>query len=190
MSLGGYTVFSLDENLSVYKVDSFNNRFFLMASHDKFKPTVTRVRLVVNGGTLGVGDFAIQEAQRYGCHFMMKVPSDHFLVRVKYQVLQNPELYSQEKLQYFNRVFVLYDNILNVAEPFLEQANRVLKRVYPCGLEARSNRLRRYYWLVKDVAAVYAFGELSDDKKTSNGRPWMGRTNGFGPRQKRVCVLP
>ena len=97
--------------------------------------------------------------------FYDEVPSDHFLVRVKHQVLHNPELYSQEKLQYFNHMFVLHDIILNVAEPFLEQANRVLKRVYPCGLEARSNRLRRYYWLVKDVAAVYVFGELSDDKK-------------------------
>ncbi|KAL9977568.1 hypothetical protein ACROYT_G014987 [Oculina patagonica] len=151
---------------STGEAKNITSRYGSMASLDTLKPNDRmRACLVVTGGTLGTGDFAVQEAQRYGCHFRVKVPYDHYLARAKHKALINPEFYSQEKLRYFRHVVVLQSSLLNVANAFLERANQVLKRTYPCVLEASNNVLRRYYWLVKDVAAVYAFGELTSDKK-------------------------
>lgn len=46
--------------------------------------------VVVSGGAIGVSDYAIQEAQKYACHFQILVPYDHYIARARDHVLRNP----------------------------------------------------------------------------------------------------
>jgi len=58
---------------------------------------------------------------------------------------------------------------LQVADVYLEKANRVLKRRFPTSKENLNNLLRRNYWQVCDTNQVIAVGFLHKDQKIVDG---------------------
>ena len=67
---------------------------------------------------------------------------------------------------------VLLDPInLRIADPYLLQANKTLKRQFPCRSEYVNNLLRRNYWQVRDTNAVFAAAPLNNNM-VEGGTAW------------------
>lgn len=72
---------------------------------------------------------------------------------------------------------------LNKADPFLDEANQILKRRFPTGSLFVDNLLRRNYWQIRDTKRIYAVGYL-EDGMPQGGTAWaviMGIIYGVTP---------
>ena len=58
-------------------------------------------------------------------------------------------------------IFVEQENLLK-ADPYLKQANKILKRRFPTSSGYVNNLLRRNYYQVKETKRVYAVSSISD----------------------------
>jgi hypothetical protein len=66
-------------------------------------------------------------------------------------------------------VVILNQEQLNLADPFLIEANKRLLRKFPTWQEYVNNLLRRNYYQIKDSKAVYAIGTIDRKKNVING---------------------
>jgi hypothetical protein len=49
---------------------------------------------------------------------------------------------------------------LREADPYLNRANKTLRKEFPCGIEYRDNILRRSWWITRSVNTIYAICRL------------------------------
>ncbi len=64
---------------------------------------------------------------------------------------------------------ILTDEELKLADPFLIEANKTLKRWFPTKTEYINNLLRRNYYQIKDVDCVIAIGKWENPKGPVKG---------------------
>lgn len=69
-------------------------------------------------------------------------------------------------------VKILDDAALRVADPYLKQANKVLKRTFPTKSEHTNNLLRRNFWQIFETDCVYAVAGIDPNGNVYGGTAW------------------
>lgn len=83
--------------------------------------------------------------------------------------------FSTHKPKIKDDIHILTDEQLKMADPFLKQANKSLKRSWPTRSKHIDDLLRRDYWQVCQADAVYIVSWFVDDKsllKVNGGSAW------------------
>jgi hypothetical protein len=71
-----------------------------------------------------------------------------------------------------SELVVLTPEMLAVADPFLERANKTLKRKWPVSNPWVGNLLRRNYYQIRDSESVYAVAAIGKDGLIVGGTSW------------------